>query len=138
MTQRLSTSATFRSLQTRVQTLEQLSPLPSTLANNGYLRASTASGIVTRILGVGGTDTLYLGAIDTSFSSVQITNGGSSLLQFDGSANATFGAWAYATGFSCAVMPGAGSIRMSRAFSGGYTGIVEFLKSDGNRNASGL
>jgi hypothetical protein len=70
MTQKLSTSAVFKALQDRVQSLEQISPLPSTLGNAVYLSGKRQDGVTTRLFGVNAANALYIGGIDAGLSGI--------------------------------------------------------------------
>jgi len=141
MSQRLSTSATFRSLESRVAELEGVTPLPATLANNTYLSAKRHDGVVTRIAGVTASDILYIGGIDAPVSSVVIAAGGSSSSAELSSAGTKIWGTLTVTDRAQApimVAPSSnglgGSVEILGSGVAGYTGIVQFHKLDGTRN----
>jgi len=140
MSQRLSTSTTFQSLEARVLELEQVAPLPSTLENNSYLSARRHDGIVSRIAGIAASDTLYLGGIDAAVSAVVITAGGSSSIELKPVGTKVWGSLTVSDVAQAPVIvaPSAtglgGSIEILGSGVAGYTGIVQFHKLDGTRN----
>lgn len=140
MSQRLSTSTTFQSLETRVDALEQLTPLSATLENNSYLSAKRHDGVVTRIAGITAADTLYIGSIDAPVSSVIITAGGSASVEVSSLGANVWGSLTVAGALQAPVVfaPSSngfgGAIEILGSGVAGHTGIVQFLKLDGTRN----
>ena len=140
MSQPLSTSATFQSLQTRVADLEQVTPLAATMENNAYLSAKRHDGVVTRIAGITPSDDLYFGTIDSSLTSVIITLHGTTSIKLDSSGVTVPGSLNVGTDLqastiiSSSINGQGGAIKMLGSGVAGYTGVVQFHKLDGTRN----
>jgi hypothetical protein len=140
MSQRLSTSATFLDLESRVASLENVAPLPSTLKNNFYLYATKHNDVKTRIFGINSTDDLYIGGIDTSLNSFVVTLGGSSSIELTPSGTHISGSLNVSTDLEVSTIVSrsangyGGTVKILGASVAGYTGVVQFHKLDGSRN----
>ncbi len=140
MSQRLSTSATFQSLGTRVANLERVTPLAATMENNNFLSAKRRDGVTTRIAGVNSGDVFYLGGIDATVSSVVITAGGSSSIELSVNRTKIWGAVTVTDVLQAPIIlaPASnglgGGVQILGSGVAGYTGIVQFQKLDGTRN----